>query len=356
MKTFLSLLACLALTSTLWSQATINGNTVLTIGESVPVNLGLDYWNPGPSGANQTWDFSAVGHNQTWDWRFYDPSETVFADSFPSANMAFALPIENSPESWSYYRFANDSLHYLGSASILSPTDSTGFYQILEQDPELELVFPFTYGTSVSDQAQGVQWVNAGSLTFEQTRDKITTRSVDAYGSLTTPYGTFNNVLRVRTTESIADTLRTIVPVASSQEIVRYTWYSADERYVLMQMDSIAVMSFGMPVDINHAHMFRSGEIMTSLEEDRLAAKLALKAFPNPSRERLTVAFTLDQFEPVSICLRNIIGQELLHEDLDYPSIGERQHPLDVSTLGPGYYLLSVQTSQGTASLKVQIQ
>lgn len=356
MKTFISLFVCLALSTALWGQAIINANTVLTIGESAPVKLGLDYWNPGPSGVNQSWDFSAVGHNQTWDWRFYDPTETVFVDSFPSANMAFVLPIAGSPESWSYYRFTNDSLHYLGSASILSTTDSTGFYQILEQNPDLELVFPFTYGNSVADQAKGVQWINAGSLLFKQTRDKITSRTVDAYGSLTTPYGTFNNVLRVRTTESIADTLRTIVPVASSQEIVRYTWYSADERYVLMQMDSIAVISFGMPVDINHAHMFRSGEIMTSLEEDRLATKLALRAFPNPSRERLTVAFALDQAEPVSIRLRNIIGQELLHEELDYPSIGERQHELDVSTLGPGYYLLSVQTAQGTASLKVQIQ
>ncbi|MEL7531022.1 MAG: T9SS type A sorting domain-containing protein [Bacteroidota bacterium] len=355
MKTFFSLICCLSLTTFVWAQATINANTVLNIGESAPVKLGLDYWNPGPAGANQTWDFSALGHNQTWDWQFYDPTTTVFADSFPSANMAFALPVANSPESWSYYRFANDSLQYLGSASILSATDSTGFYQILEEDPDLELVFPFTYETSVSDQAHGVQWVDAGGMTFEQTRDKITTRTVDAYGSLTTPYGTFNNVLRVRTTESIADTLRTIIPVASSQEIVRYTWYSADERYVLMHMDSIAVLSFGLPVDINHAHMFRAGEITTSLEQDRLAAQLALKAFPNPTRERLSLSFELEQPQKVSIRLSNIIGQDLIREDLDYPSIGERRHELDVSMLGPGYYLLSVQTELGVASLKVQI-
>jgi len=356
MKTFISLLGFIALTTCLSAQATINANTVLTIGESAPVKLGLDYWNPGPSGPNQSWDFSSVGHKQTWDWRFYDPATTAFADSFPSANMAFALPVADSPESWSYYRFANDSLHYLGSASIISPTDSTGFYQILEQDPDLELVFPFTYGSSVSDQSSGVQWVNVGGMSFEQTRDKITSRTVDAYGSLTTPFGTFNNVLRVRTTESIADTLRTIIPVASSQEIVRYTWYSADERYVLMHMDSIAVISFGLPVDINHAHMFRSGEIMTSIEEERLADKLELSVFPNPSRERLTVSFQLDHAERLSLRLSNIIGQELLREDLDYPSIGKRQHELDVSMLGPGYYLLSVQTTQGVASIKVQIQ
>ncbi len=355
MKTFISLVCGLLMTSLAWGQATIDANTVLQIGESTSVKLGLDYWNPGPGGANQNWDFSALSHNQDWDWRFYDPSQTVFADSFPSANMAFALPVANAPESWSYYRFANDSLHYLGAASILSPTDSTGFYQIFEQDPDLELVFPFTYGTSVSDQAKGVQWVNVGGMTFAQTRDKTTSRTVDAYGSLTTPYGTFNNVLRVRTTESIADTLRTIFPVASSQEIVRYTWYSADERYVLMQMDSIASLSFGQPVDINHAHMFRSGEIMTSLEQDQLATKLNLQAFPNPSRERLSIRFQLDGAEKVKIRLSNIIGQDLIREELFYPSIGERQHELDVSMLGAGYYLLSIETAQGVASIKVQI-
>ncbi|MEM6344210.1 MAG: T9SS type A sorting domain-containing protein [Bacteroidota bacterium] len=355
MKTFISLVCGLILSSLAWGQATIDANTVLNIGESAPVKLGLNFWNPGPAGANQSWDFSAVDHNQDWDWRFYDPAETVFADSFPSANMAFALPVANSPESWSYYRFANDSLQYLGSASILSPTDSTGFYQIFEQNPDLELIFPFTFGTAVSDQAHGIQWVNVGGMTFAQTRDKTTTRTVDAYGDITTPYGTFNNVLRVRTTESIADTLRTLFPVASSQEIVRYTWYSADERYVLMQMDSIATMSFGQPVDINHAHMFRSGEIMTSLEQDRLATKLDLQAFPNPTRARLSIRFQLEQAEKVSLRLSNIIGQDLIREELTYPFIGERQHELDVSMLGAGYYLLSVETEQGVASLKIQI-
>ncbi|MEL6842537.1 MAG: T9SS type A sorting domain-containing protein [Bacteroidota bacterium] len=230
------------------------------------------------------------------------------------------------------------------------------FFQIFETNPDLELVFPFSFNSTINDQAQGVQWVEVGGQVFKQTRYKTTTRTVDAYGSLSTPYGTFNNVLRVRTTESIADTLRTIVPVVSNQEIVRYTWYSSDERYVLMQMDSIAVLSFGQPVDINHAHMFRAGEIMTSVEEARFAERLSLAAYPNPAQQDLTVALTLEGPAEIRISLSNIIGQELMVDCFSEASFGERQYTLGIGHLSPGYYLLRVQTEQGTASLKVQIQ
>ncbi|MEM6265733.1 MAG: hypothetical protein AAGI38_24745, partial [Bacteroidota bacterium] len=200
------------LCSCLMAQPTITSSTVLAKGESAPIKFGTGYWAPGGAGANQNWDFSAAPSSDGWNWQIFDPETTAFKDSFPSATMAFRLPQGDTAAVWEYYRFVNDSLSFLGAASVLLQ-DSTSFYQILEDDPDVVATFPFTFGSSHADVKSGVQWINAGGMLFEQTRYGETQRTVDAYGTLITPYGTFNNVVRVKTTESIRDTLQVFIPV-----------------------------------------------------------------------------------------------------------------------------------------------
>jgi hypothetical protein len=334
------------------AQPNITGQTVFQLGESVKVRLGEGFFEPGPAGENVSWDFSNVSHNQEWDWVAYNPSQTMFKDSFPSATLAFNFPQGDTSSIWEYYQFRNDSLSWLGAASVLS-ADSTIFYQVMEKDPDVRAAFPFTYQSTFSDNYRGVNWVRFGGMVFEQSRFGNSSDEADAYGTLTTPYGTFNNVVRIRTVEAVYDTLKSFIPVVTRQDIVRYTWYSADERYVLMHMDSIAINQSGF-TQITKAHMYRAGEIMTSIDQDKLAEELALTIYPNPASEIINLQFTLKQPQACKISIRNIIGQEMIQLPINVIGSGQQQIPVDISGIGAGYYLLTIETDQGMAAKKIR--
>ena len=337
-----------------FAQPTINSQTVFNPGESVTIRFGEGFFEPGPSGQDVNWDFSSVGHNKEWDWKFYNPQETMFIDSFPEANMAFKFPQGDTADIWEYYLFRNDSLSWLGAASVLG-ADSSVFYQMLNENPDVRMIFPITYQNSFDDNLRGVNWIRyAGSL-IKQSRSGDITHTADAYGSLTTPYGTFQNVLRIKTTETIYDTLQAFIPVPSEQKITRYTWYSSDERYILMHMDSIAVIQFGFPASLTKSHMYRAGEIMTSIDQDKLAKEMELSVFPNPASDVLNVNFNLDNPQNVKISLGNIIGQNLISKVSSQLYSGEQTHQLDLSELGAGYYLLTIETDRGMAAKKVRV-
>ncbi|MEM6265732.1 MAG: T9SS type A sorting domain-containing protein [Bacteroidota bacterium] len=106
---------------------------------------------------------------------------------------------------------------------------------------------------------------------------------------------------------------------------------------------------------MNYAHMFRSGDITTSREQEQIASRVQLKAFPNPVRDKLHVNFELEQPQTITISLKNVIGQELIHKSLT-PAGGFQQHSLDLSGVGAGYYLLTIETPQGVATRKIQVQ
>ena len=336
------------------AQPSITGQSVFQIGESVKVHLGEGFFTPGPSGENATWDFSTLNYDQEWDWVAYDPSETMFSDSFPSATLAFKFPQGDTADIWEYYLFRNDSLSWLGAASVLSQ-DSTIFYQVLNLDPDVRAVFPFTYGSSFSDHFRGKNKVTYDGSSLIQRRFGTSSDVVDAYGTLTTPYGTFNNTVRIKTIETVRDTLDFFIPVVTQQDIVRYTWYSEDERYILLHLDSIVTSTFGFPAAATYAHMYRAGEIMTSIDQEQLAETISMNVYPNPASEQIHVQFTLDKSASYQISLSNIIGQKLIELPVNRTALGTQNIPLDISEIGAGYYLLTIQTEAGIAAKKIRI-
>jgi len=111
----------LSLLATLSAQAQIPASTVFELGASAEVKMVEGYFQPGASGPAVEWDFgNLTDPGEAWTWYAMDPDTTMFADSFPSANLAFPFPMGDTAESIVYYRFANDSLSLVGSASTLN--------------------------------------------------------------------------------------------------------------------------------------------------------------------------------------------------------------------------------------------
>ncbi|MEM7369225.1 MAG: T9SS type A sorting domain-containing protein [Bacteroidota bacterium] len=334
------------------AQPTITKDVVFELGSSAPIQFADGYFQPGIAGENVTWDVSSIPTTgDSWTWNALDPATTAFADSFPSANLAFPFPMGDTAENLTYYRQEEDSLFFLGAASSNIGGGGETFFNILEEDPDLAVQFPFTYLSSHTDTYKGINWVEFGGMRVKQFRSATTQRVVDGHGTLTTPFGTFPNAVRVKTTESVTDSLFFVVPVLSTQEITRYTWYAEGEAYILLHMDSIAQINPGF-TNVVFSSFYRSGEVTTSMDEKHQAEKWQLAVYPNPASDAMTISTGLPISGPIVLSLHNMVGQEILQEKLTH-----LQSPQHLSLLGlqPGSYLLRLHTEEGIAAKRIMI-
>lgn len=339
-----------------FAQPVLTDNIFIRIGESAPVQYAIGNFDPGPSGANISWDFSQLQDDTiSYEWAAQLPAESPFTDSFPDANVAFQFPLQSSDvDNWLYYKYT-DELEVLayGGAALLTDTATANvdtFYYLLHEDPKLEIKAPFSYQEEVTDQFKGTNYVKFQGQEFVQIRTGTTTLKADAYGTLITPAGTFTNVLRVRTQEDIVDEFMNI---PTEQHNVRYSWYSPDQKYLLLQMDSIAQEQFGGSSFVSTSIGYRSGTVSTAIG-DELSDELKLKVFPNPTTDLVQIEFELSEPETLQISVRNIIGQNLISLPTQFAS-GKMQQYLNLSSISPGIYFIQIETSRGIATKRIQL-
>ena len=290
-----------------YAQPVITSNTVVGLGESAPVRFALGNFTPGTAGANVNHDFSQLqDDNMAFSWEALSPAATAFSDSFPGATLAFRTPVQmGSQESWVYYDWnaTSQTLDFLGSAVVLQGATQDTFFYVLTPDPKRVQTFPFTYGDSYTDSFNGRSTVTFGTFQVVQTRTGTITVEADAYGQLSTPAGTFQNVLRIKTTEQITDTYLTSV---TTQNITRYSWYSSDEKYLLLHMDSIVVQPAQGPANTSISIFYRDGSPTVALED----ALVALGYRPNDARAAVDRILT-EQSDPVELGTEEIVRMAL---------------------------------------------
>ena len=121
MKKIFTFLASAGLASLAMAQPTINQASFPAFGTSITSRevdgTGI---NPGPAGANQTWNFTAfpdTGAPVTGT--YVNPSTTPFAAQFPTANYALQVQAEGNTSSttYGYYKLDNSSFELLGNVT-----------------------------------------------------------------------------------------------------------------------------------------------------------------------------------------------------------------------------------------------
>lgn len=70
---------------------------------------------------------------------------------------------------------------------------------------------------------------------------------------------------------------------------------------------------------------------------------LSLRAWPNPSRGQLTVAFETGNLEQIHLTVRDALGREVWRSSLGVVGPGLHRAPVDISQLAPGVYSVEVR-------------
>ncbi len=208
-KTFYSAFALLLTVTAFAQKPSLTSDKMLPFGSVMNTKYVSQYTTIDTTkGENVTWDFSNLAADPTLgelNVKIVNPANTPYASTFPTANYGYQE--SGNSTAYRYFSLTSSKMERVGSYR----NSTANIYS----DPQVEYIFPLTYGASNKDT-----WANSGS-SFGGEYD-IT---CIGYGTLKLPGGaTYSKALLVRA--DVSEVLYSF-PV--------YFWYNADNGAILFQ-------------------------------------------------------------------------------------------------------------------------
>jgi hypothetical protein len=200
MKKIILLLSLSFFITTMYAQITFNSSDVMAIGNKVYQSRDTlpTYTNPGASGANQTWSFTGLTVHVYDSLRAVSPSSTPYAATFPTANITFI-----QGNDYLYLNKQSNKMEAIGAHVGMLNTSA------VYQNPEQVSAFPTTYLSGFSDTSLITAQTSGAAVGITSVDSVRLKRTVykksfsDAWGDITTDYGTYSTL-------RLNDTIRTI--------------------------------------------------------------------------------------------------------------------------------------------------
>ncbi len=329
-------------------------NTVLPdIGDVVQLTEG-DTLNvsQGNAGANQTWNFSAwkilPGTTPT-QYLYISPVGTPYAANFPNATIV--TKIDQDTAIYAYFREQPSQFSLLGAASIVFTQNFI--------DPDTQLKFPTNYNGSYSEDFEYTTDAGTG-VVFNSKGSRVV--KYDAYGTLTTPLGTFQNTIRIKAVSSQVDSAEfSGIKIINQTFLTTFGWLAAGHPGTLASVyytNTITETSFpGFPPIVEFSPVTKSVNYVSSssvgvfdlVQTVNGVSELTLG--PNPAVDELTLRFNanLDK-QNLQLHLLDASGRVLQSKTFDAIN-GENVLPLSVGQFAPGSYFLTLTDGRGVQTL-----
>lgn len=282
------------------------------VGDQIPRNQDtLTNHQPGPSGPNQNWVFlNNTVHNATTT-SVVLPSTTPYASDFTNSNQAYT----NDNTAYVFFSSSTNSLYTDGAAGDLL---MNGDNILTVFNPTLLLHnFPKTYGDVSTDfyafdaQADGSSFsVDAVWLFHEGT----VFDTVDAWGTITTPVGTYN-CLRQKHVEHSYDSLliRLFPPPFGTwttfsvgrDTSVSYSWLALETK---MNVAELSFDTLGNPKNFTWTLI---PPLTTSIES---VDETGIMVYPNPVSDFLSISspepgelYSLDLWDNTGRLVKSVV-------------------------------------------------
>jgi hypothetical protein len=292
------------------AQPTLNSNEMMPFGTYIEYQESdnLTLIDTSIQGSAVTWNFQNLTTGTTnadLTLTCMEPNQTPYGASFPNANFSWK---EGPDVFYSYYNLTPNKMERVGSATSTSQNEYT--------DPQIEYVFPLTYGTTSTDSWNNTQSSFGGTYNFECV----------GYGTLNLPGATHNDVLMVRA--------RLIEGFFIDINV--YYWYDSHNGIPLLIYlvgDGFFILSSGLYVSSISVGI-NEHETLTAVE------------YNNPVRDHLTLSYANPEQSEIGYTIHSITGQQVM-SGVIAPSAGlKKDLNIDVSQLIPGIYLVSLKYSQ----------
>lgn len=271
---------------------------------------------PGPSGANVNWDFSAyAGANTSTSTMNVCPGETN-CFRFPEANRITKPTLSDT---YDFVSITDTEARMLGTYAGVGLGDITMTYT----DPLIDFKFPATYLQQFTDNYQISTTGGTGSSAETGQVDY----TADAYGTITTPTGTYFNVLRIK---RMRTGTQTPGPFTYTNE--SYMWISQSAGIVFNF--AINTFTFNGTTNVTKSISYPAAGALSTVDLD--AEKEGISVYPNPGSDMISLTSKEDIKK---IKVMSLEGKVVL--------TAENPKNIDISKLQKGVYILQGELKKG---------
>ncbi len=336
-----------------FNQITITNNDMPNVNDIFVYSIGNTSFSQSltVTGSNVTWDFSdLVSQSQRAD-TFVSVSTTPLAYQFyfnnaflyPNHKADYAVRGEfpsnsNSPVQVTdlYNYFKNSSTEYanVGFGANINGVPTSG-----KNDPvDVWYHFPMNYGGTASNYAEfGFSIPNTGY--YGQSIQRYDT--VDGYGTLITPYGTFqtlrlkSTVYRTDTTYSDQFGFGTTIP---RPEEIEYSWLTNNKGTPLLKI----VVRAGQITQVEYQDSIRT------LGVKQWQEKVQMQVYPNPATDVVLIESNKRFAQTVQVKIFDIAGKNV---EVPYQTF-ENKILVNVRLFPPGMYFVQVIENRTTIAVE----
>jgi len=283
----------------------------------------------GPAGANQIWNFGDYT-GQTLAGSLEDPSTTPYAEMYPEADMVGIFPDALGTQYY-FYDHQSDGVYTRGF-------EIDGLVSQVYYEPRQDLASPLSIETTWSDSS----YFASNSFGFVTEGASNFVAEVDGYGTLITPDGTYENVLRIHTVETIELILDVGIgpPQISESVIESYGWViDGFPIPILLTFDQT---TDGEPSDGGSRMV--SGLTTFTTEANTLEG---VSLYPVPAIDFVTLDLGNNEIGNAEVRLFDVKGS-LLKSFRQNP--GRSQIRINVSDLPAGFYSVQIRAEEGVAT------
>jgi hypothetical protein len=277
------------------------------------------------------------------------PSSGQGSSNFPNATLAVAQP---NGTDWIYFA-GNSSGLYIDGAYVFQQ----GTYVAVDLTPNsLFLPMPGTYGFNNTGLSTATSTAVVSTYTVQLRHSANRTVTADAFGSLTTPTGTYPNTLRFKTFEKTIDSVFLYIlgswnwAQTQVDSTISYNWVQNTQDALLMQIN---MNGAGTQVKkVQYLQSFSAG--ISTYDNTNEASAL----YPNPASVTTQLAYENKSTGLVSLQMYDMNGRlvgDLLNEN---QGIGKHKIRINVEAmhLPKGLYFLQLRNSEGVQNVKLAVE
>ncbi len=289
----------------------------------------------GTAGTNRTWNFAAVrraaGSTDNTTYLRAVNAQMPLIARFPTATHAIV-----TGTSADYFQVTTTMFAVLGSA------DGTVGEYSRNSKPQRNMVYPATYNTTFNDTFKLYQY-DASTMTIDSSISARSSNTVDAWGSVTTPLGTFN---AVRVTQLQNVTVSGFAVVGTVQ-----SWWVNGYATPILQRQSISAPALGIN-ETGGTYLVRR-----TVATEEWGATVA-NAYPNPTMKGVTLDFSVEKAQQIAFQVTNLLGQTVVSEQPNFFSQGNHSQYISLDGLANGLYMLNVLNGKNEiiSAKKIMIQ
>jgi hypothetical protein len=300
-----------------------------------------DIGSPGQS----SWDFSNWEYDRVIEAENLQPSEGMSSDEFPAATVVEQSSTDFagfSSELYNYVLLTSEEYANVGNySSSVAGGVSSETLMTLDQ-PETIAYLPLNYGDSWDQTTTRSFEIETSGFINTHTVDSDITRSVDAYGTLTFPNGTTEEVLRVKVETEMTTNIPGTTPTTSYD--LHYTFFSKSGAFLTVTAADHEAPDNGT-IDIIQVIWAYGSSATDVAESDELPTEFNLaQNYPNPFNPETSIEYSIPEKAHVTLKVYDLLGNEiavLVDGELDP---GVYKNKFDGSSIASGIYIYTLKS------------